>query len=225
MPSPPPDSRANAEAQIVARAGHDMRQPLHALALFHAALKRRAGDEQTQAIVARAEQAGAALSRVMLSVLALAQLNAASDALPLAAIRLEDIFGALREELTPDFQASGAALALEGGGAATTEPEGLKAILRPLLLLAADSAGPVRLAGGGDGALAIELSWGAPLAEDVAALLAGDFARAASTPRTARNGLDLALLVAARQAEALGIVIEPTRADGQTRLRLLLPAA
>lgn len=225
MSSPPSDSRAKAEAQIVARAGHDMRQPLHALALFHAALKRRAGDEQTQAIVTRAEQAGAALSRVMLGVLALAQLNAASDAAPLAAIRLEDLFGALREELAPEFETSGAALSVEGGGAATTEPEGLKAILRPLLLLAAESAGPVRLAGRGDGAPEIELSWGAPLAEDAAALLAGDFARAAASPRTARNGLDLALLVAARQAEALRIVIQPTQADGQTRLRVLLPAA
>lgn len=219
---------AKAEARIVARAGHDMRQPLHALALFHAALRRRAtGDEQTQSIVQRAEQAGTALSRVMLGVLALAQINAAEDAPARGVVALEDVFAALRHELAPEFEAGGATLTFAGGGAVSTEAETLTAILRALLLYAAQSRGELSLTAHDEGdRRAIELAWaGAPLGEDVAALLAGDFARAAATPRTARDGMDLALLVAARQAQALGLAIDAAYADGRTAIRLVLPAA
>lgn len=219
-------AKARAEARIVARAGHDMRQPLHALALFHAALKRRATDEQTQSIVLRAEQAGAALSRVMLGVLALAQVNAGEDLPPVSVVRLEDIFEALKQELAPDFEGAGAVLALQGGGGATSEPETLKAILRPLLLHAAEAGGAIKLAARETGgACVIELGWAGPLTEDVAALLTGDFERAAATPRTAKNGMDLALLVAARLAEALHVAIEAAQTSDGATIRIALPAA
>lgn len=218
--------QAQAEAQIIARAGHDMRQPLHALALFHGALKRRvAGDEQAQAIVARAEQAGAALSRVMLGVLALAEVNArGAGPAQTSAVALEEIFEALKLELSSDF--TSASLTLRGGGTVSTAPDTLMAILRPLLLYAAASGGEVLLEARRDGAgYAVEVTWGGAMAEDVAALLAGDFLRAAATPRTARDGMDLALLVAARQAEALGVAIEASHSAGGTTIRIALPAA
>jgi two-component system, sensor histidine kinase len=228
MSSPPADpartAKARAEAQIVARAGHDIRQPLHALALFHAALHRRVGDEQTQSIVFRAEQAGAALSRVMLGMLALAQVNAGENEPAFRVVAVEAVFEALKQELAPDLGAT--TLTLEGGGAASTDPETLKGILRPLLLYA--------VAAGHDAGMAarreadqcvIELTWSGPLPEDVAALLTGDFVRAAATPRTARDGMDLELLVAARQAEALRVAIEAAQTGDRTTIRITLPAA
>lgn len=228
MPSSPADpdraARARAEAQIVSRAGHDMRQPLHALALFHAALRRRVADEQTQSIVLRAEQAGAALSRVMLGVLALAQVNAGENEPALGVVAVETVFDELKQELAPDF--GGATLTVQGGGAASTDPETLKAILRPLLLYAVTAGHDVGLAAKREAdQCVIELAWAGTLPDDVAALLAGDFVRAAATPRTARDGMDLALLVAARQAEALGVEIKAAQASDRTTIRIALPAA
>jgi light-regulated signal transduction histidine kinase (bacteriophytochrome) len=217
-------ANAKAEAQLVARAGHDMRQPLHALALFHAALRRRATDEQTASILLRAEQASAALSRVMLGVLSLAEVNAAEGAPAFEVVAMEEVFVALEQELAPDISA--ATLALEGGGAALTARDALQAILRSLILYAAASGGDIRLGAKRESdRCVIGFGWIGVLAEDVEALLTNNLPRAAATPRTARDGMDLALLVAARQAEALGVAIEAKQIGERVAIRIALPAA
>lgn len=65
-----------AKTRFLAAASHDMRQPLHALTLYLAALKRRVREEETRGILSNAERAAQSLVSMFAVLLDLARIEA-----------------------------------------------------------------------------------------------------------------------------------------------------
>lgn len=65
-----------AKTRFLASASHDLRQPMHAIALLVGVLRERAGDPQTRAVVARIEQSVEAMENLFRSLLDISKLDA-----------------------------------------------------------------------------------------------------------------------------------------------------
>jgi len=87
-----------AKARFLAVASHDMRQPLHALSLYLAALERRGETEETRGIVAKMERAVHSMGGMFTSVLDLARLQAGVVTPELSNAPLQEVFDAVSRE-------------------------------------------------------------------------------------------------------------------------------
>jgi signal transduction histidine kinase/CheY-like chemotaxis protein len=107
------DARAAAEAanraksQLLAAASHDLRQPLHALGLYVAALAARARDAEWRPLVAHVESAANALEIQFAQLIDLSRLDAGVLAPERSEIALGALFGRIRAEFAPQAAARG----------------------------------------------------------------------------------------------------------------------
>ncbi|MGE3302016.1 MAG: ATP-binding protein [Hyphomonadaceae bacterium] len=93
-----------AKTRFLAMASHDMRQPLHALTLYLAALRRRVDGAQALDILTRMEQAAGALTQMFTGLLDLARIESGVLKPAPTEFRLNDVFNALRAELHDDAE-------------------------------------------------------------------------------------------------------------------------
>ena len=125
-------ARAGAEAanraksQFLAAASHDLRQPLHALGLFAAALNAKAREPELKPLVTSMQASVDALEGLFAQLLDLSRLEAGALTPERAIMELQPLFDRLREDFAP--QAAGHGLAL------TFAPTTLAAVSDALLL-------------------------------------------------------------------------------------------
>jgi signal transduction histidine kinase/CheY-like chemotaxis protein len=112
------DARAAAEtanrakSQLLAAASHDLRQPLHALGLFAAALTVRASQPELRPLVASMQASVDALEGLFAQLLDLSRLEAGALAPEHAAVALQPIFGRLEADFAPPAAAHGLVLSI-----------------------------------------------------------------------------------------------------------------
>lgn len=110
------DARAAAEAanraktQLLAAASHDLRQPLHALGLYVAALAARARDAEWRPLVAHVESATNTLEMQFAQLIDLSRLDAGALAPECTVVQLAPLFARIRAEFLPQASARGLAL-------------------------------------------------------------------------------------------------------------------
>ncbi|MGE5170664.1 MAG: hybrid sensor histidine kinase/response regulator [Rudaea sp.] len=110
------DARASAEAanraksQLLAAASHDLRQPLHALGLYVAALAARARDAEWRPLVAHVEAAANALEIQFAQLIDLSRLDAGVLVPERADVPLDALFARIRAEFAPQAAARGLSL-------------------------------------------------------------------------------------------------------------------
>jgi signal transduction histidine kinase/CheY-like chemotaxis protein len=110
------DARASAEAanraksQLLAAASHDLRQPLHALGLYVAALAVRARDAEWRPLVAHVEAAANALEIQFAQLIDLSRLDAGVLVPERADVPLAALFARIGAEFAPQAAARGLSL-------------------------------------------------------------------------------------------------------------------
>jgi signal transduction histidine kinase len=107
------DARGAAEAanraksQLLAAASHDLRQPLHALGLYVAALSARARDSEWRPLVFSVEAAANALEHQFAQLIDLSRLDTGALAPERSAVALADLFARIGTEFSPQATAKG----------------------------------------------------------------------------------------------------------------------
>ena len=134
------DARAAAEeanrakSQLLAAASHDLRQPLHALGLFVAALARRARDGELAPMIASVRGALAALEAQFAQLLDLSRLEAGALAPARERVPLAPLFERLAGEAAAEARSRGLALAfVRTRLAVDSDPALLERVLRNLV--------------------------------------------------------------------------------------------
>jgi signal transduction histidine kinase/CheY-like chemotaxis protein len=131
------DSRvANAaKTRFLAVASHDLRQPVHALALFSSSLSRRKLDERTREIAEHVETAIDTLSAQLDALLDVSRLDAGIVKANPTSFRLDGLLARLAEQFAPLAEEKGLGLTLQcaPSTAVTTDETLLEQIVRNLL--------------------------------------------------------------------------------------------
>jgi signal transduction histidine kinase/CheY-like chemotaxis protein len=134
------DARASAEAanrsksQLLAAASHDLRQPLHALGLYIAALAERAQEQAWRPLVSSMERAVAALEGQFEQLLDLSRLEAGALTPVRARVALAPLFTRIADELRPHADHRNIALRVANTRLAVrSDPALLERIVRNLV--------------------------------------------------------------------------------------------
>jgi len=232
------DARSAAEAanraksQLLAAASHDLRQPLHALGLYVAALGARARDAEWRPLVTHVESAANALELQFAQLLDLSRLDAGALAPERGDVALSTLFARIRAEFAPQAAARGLALRIAPTRfVVDSDPALLERIVGNLV------ANGIRYTNRG-GVLVGARRRGARVAIDVVDTGIGvapahrqrifeEFYRvrndAPSSP--ARRGMGLGLAIVRRFADLLGheVVVDSREGRG-SRFRIVVPA-
>ena len=232
------EARASAEAanrsksQLLAAASHDLRQPLHALGLYIAALAARAQEEAWQPLVTSIQRAVAALEGQFEQLLDLSRLEAGALTPTQARVSLAALFAKVADELRPHAEHKGLALRVAGTRlAARSDPALLERIVRNLVANAIRYTehggvlvGARRLAGG----VAIDVvDTGVGIPPDLQSRIFEEFyqVRDRHTSR-AHAGLGLGLAIVRRLATLLAHRVDVVSRVGRgSRFRVVAEAA
>src|SRR6266542_3105103 len=123
-----------AKSQFLAAASHDLRQPLHAMGLFAAALTTRARNPDVQPLVGSLNASVEALEALFAQLLDLSRLDAGALTPERCAVPLASLFERLRADFAPLAAARALALAVVPTRlAAHSDPVLLERILRNLI--------------------------------------------------------------------------------------------
>ena len=233
------EARAAAEAanraksQLLAAASHDLRQPLHALGLYVAALAARARDAEWRPLVTHVESAANALELQFAQLLDLSRLDAGALAPERGPVALSALFARIRAEFAPQAAARGLALRIAAtrlvvdSDAALLErivgnlvANGIRYTNRGGVLVGARRCGT---------RIAIDVvDTGIGIAASHRLRIFEEFYRVKddAQPSHARRGMGLGLAIVRRFADLLGhdIVLDSREGRG-SRFRLLVPHA
>ncbi len=128
------ESANRAKSQFLAAASHDLRQPLHAMGLFAAALAERAREPGLKPLVANIHASVDALEALFAQLLDLSRLDAGALTPERATVPLQPLFARLAAEFAPQAAAHGLSLALVPTTLAVdSDPVLLERILRNLV--------------------------------------------------------------------------------------------
>ena len=232
------DARAAAEAanraksQLLAAASHDLRQPLHALGLYVAALSARAREAEWRPLVDHVESAANALELQFAQLIDLSRLDAGVLTPERAEVPLAALFARIREEFAAQAAARGLALRIVPTRLCVhSDPSLLERIVGNLV------ANAIRYTNRGGVVIGARRCGGQRIAIDVVdtgiGIAAADRQRVfeeffqvqtetASAP--ARRGMGLGLAIVRRFADLLGhdVVLDSREGVG-SRFRVLMP--
>jgi signal transduction histidine kinase len=123
-----------AKSQLLAAASHDLRQPLHALGLYAAALAARARGSESQPLVENVQSGIAALEMQFGQLLDLSRLEAGALTPARCDVPLAPLFARVAEEFAPQAAARGLALRVARTGlAVNSDPALLERIVGNLV--------------------------------------------------------------------------------------------
>jgi signal transduction histidine kinase len=123
----------HAKSQLLAAASHDLRQPLHAVGLFVAALAPRLVDPDAQRLLTRVQGALEVLEAQFGQLIDLSRLEAGMLAVERARVPLAPLFASIVSELAPQAEARGLRLAaVDTRLAVDSDPTLLARIVRNL---------------------------------------------------------------------------------------------
>lgn len=105
--------RANvAKTQFLAAASHDLRQPIHAISMFVAALERKLGDSEHRFLIGQVNKAVIALGDLLDSLLDISRLDSESIVVNDESVSLGEIFEQIYDEFAEIANAKGIALCI-----------------------------------------------------------------------------------------------------------------
>ena len=200
------------KTQFFAAASHDLRQPLHAMGLFAAALHEKIKDPEVLDTVKSINASVAALEGLFNELLDISKIDSGVIKPNLAHFTLEEMFGRLRDEFAAEARAKGLRLTVGGGGQTVlSDPVLLERVVRNLLSNAVryTSEGEVALSARPvDGSLRIEVrDTGPGIGPEDQRRVFEEFVQLGNPGRTSKKGLGLGLSIVQRLCMLLGYPI------------------
>lgn len=223
------EAESVAKSRLLASASHDLRQPLHALALFSERLVRAAGGSPLQGLAERIHASAAALTSMFDTLLDLSRLEAGTVEPQVEDLELDGLLGRLADEFRELARAKGLELAFEPSRARVrSDPVLLGRILQNLLANAVryTERGRVSLRALREGSeVAIEVQDTGPgIPAERRADVFREFVRLPGAAGS--DGLGLGLSIVERTASLLGHRLELRSRLGEgSTFRVLVPAA
>jgi signal transduction histidine kinase/FixJ family two-component response regulator len=219
-----------AKSQFLAAASHDLRQPLHALGLFTASLRRATTEPQQERIVDKMSASIDALESLFSELLDLSRLDAGHIRPQMQHAWLDAILERLRSQHADLAQSDGLVLDFDAGGASVyTDPVLLERILGNLIANAIryTERGSVEVAASHDrDAVLVDVrDTGIGIPEQDQARVFNEFFQAGNAQRDGRKGLGLGLAIVRRLASMLDVAVSLESTEGKgTRFTLRVPA-
>ena len=225
------ESASRAKSQFLAAASHDLRQPLHAMGLFAAALAARVRDPEVRPLVASIRASVEALEELFAQLLDLSRLDAGVLEPARATMALGPLFARLAADFAPQAGAAGLALRVVPTRLAVdTDPVLLERILRNLVANAVrytPAGGVVVGARRREGAVRVDvIDSGIGIAEHDRARVFDEFVQLAAAPRhhAGGRGMGLGLAIVRRLAALCGHQVELASVPGRgSRFSITLP--
>ena len=217
------DAAAQADAEksrFLAIASHDLRQPVHALALFTATLHKRMQHSQDEPLVRNMARAIDGLERSFNALLDISRLDAGSMVPTAQTFSLRDIFRRLHMHYAGQAELAGLALRFSPGGKSVhSDPQMLERILGNLIQNAikyTESGGIVVVARTTATAVNIEV-WdtGNGLAPTELPRIFDEFYQVGHAERDRSHGLGMGLAIVKRLARQLGHRLTVTSCKGR----------
>lgn len=218
------------KSRFVATASHDLRQPLHAIAMFVGVLRRRVQDAALKSVVDNIAVAVESMQRMFAALLDVARLDANAIKVECRGVALHELFHVLEVEFASSIAARGLVLQIQPCPfAVATDPALLETILRNLLTNAVKFTdhGVVGIATRRHESMVdiTVFDTGIGIAPEDHARVFGQFERGPRADK-AREGLGLGLAIVQRMADLLGIrVTLESRLGEGSRFTLSLPLA
>ena len=224
------ESANRAKSQLLAAASHDLRQPLHALGLYAAALAARARDTEVAPLVANVQGGIAALELQFGQLLDLSRLEAGVLQPDCRDVELGPLIVRVTAEFVPQAAARGLALRVPRTSLTVrTDPVLLERIVGNLV---ANAVRYTRRGGvvvgarrrGRDAAIVVADSGVGIEASDLPRVFEEFYQVADARQASARKGMGLGLAIVRRFADLLGHHIEVASEPGRgSRFTLVLP--
>lgn len=214
------ESASFAKSRFLAAASHDLRQPLHALSLFSADLRRAADTPARQKLASHIQDSISGMSELLDSLLDISRLDVAGVTPAMADIPLNDVF----QRLDILFSQSAADKSLRFVCRPTslwihTDPTLFERLLRNLLENAiryTPKGGVIMLARKRQDRVCIEVrDSGIGIAQEHHVAVFEEFFQVENTARVQGEGLGLGLAIVSRLVRILGGSIELRSAPGR----------
>lgn len=224
------DIARQAQSRFVAAASHDLRQPLHALGLYLAALKSHVKTEQGQRILESSSRSTEALNQLLNSMLDLSKLDAGVVDVNLKDVSLTQLFNRIHQIFLPKAAEKNLQLSADGASLfAHTDPVLFERIVSNLLNNALDytESGSVSVTAYVDGdkvnVLVRDSGLGIPLHEQQSVF--DEYYQLNNPERDRTKGLGLGLSIVKRLTRLLDIPLTLKSEPGKgSEFSLVLPA-
>jgi signal transduction histidine kinase/CheY-like chemotaxis protein len=222
-----------AKSQFLAAASHDLRQPLHAMGLFAAALSLKAREPEIKPLVASINASVEALESLFAQLLDLSRLEAGALQPQCTCMQLAPLFARIAADFAPQANASGLRLAARPTSlTVASDPALLERVLRNLVsnALRYTNVGGVVLGARRRGAdVRIDvIDTGVGIAPEDRERVFDDFVQIHAKPRhhSGGRGMGLGLAIVRRLAGLLGHRLElASRIGHGSRFSICLPRA
>ncbi len=221
--------RVNTEkSRFLATASHDLRQPLQALQLLNAALRKQTTDPTIQEMLSHESEALESMGKLLNALLDISKLEAGSIEPELEDVNLAELCQALHAQFASLAEARGLALTIDvGAHYIHTDRTLLRQLLENLLAngMKYTEAGSVRLLcrSHPDGLKITVADTGIGIAPENVEHIFDEFYQ---VRRGGRKGVGLGLAIVKRIARLLGMTIEvESRLDLGTQFHLNIPAS
>ncbi len=219
-------ARADAEiadrskTQFFAAASHDLRQPLHALGLFAAALSGKVRDPQVVQVVDSINTSVAALEGLFDALLDISQIDAGAIRANVATFPLGPLLERLRADFAPEADERGLALRVRPSSLhLRSDPLLVERILRNLITnaLRYTPTGGVLVAARRRGRRVLLQVWdtGVGIAPQERERIFEEFYQVANAERNSRKGLGLGLSIVRRLAQLLDAPLQVRSEPGR----------
>ncbi|MBI1890068.1 MAG: hybrid sensor histidine kinase/response regulator [Burkholderiales bacterium] len=229
--------RANHDkSMFLAAASHDLRQPVHALLLFVAALHQRIRDARQLELVGHIQKAGQTIANLFNALMELSRLESGSEKIELADVSVRDLLQQTVERQRPQAEHKG--LKLDARAMRVADDMMVRTDI-VLLGRIADNliSNAIRYTQHGRILVSLRLRrpdvlwleiWdtGVGISADSLPKIFDPYFQVANAERDRSKGLGLGLAIVRKTADLLGYQIEVCSRPGKgTRFRLVLPGA
>ena len=208
------------KSRFLAAASHDLRQPLHALSLYSAALSEAAAEPRIRSIANNIEASVDSLDRLFEALLDISKLDAGVISPQVRSVSLRPLLERLGTEFSAQAQARGVGLAVETlEGCIETDPVLLERILRNLLDNAVryTDGGRISISArhSGTGLEIVVSDTGIGIPAPEMERVFEEFYQLHNHARDPRKGLGLGLATVRRMVDLLGYRIELRSTPGE----------
>jgi signal transduction histidine kinase/CheY-like chemotaxis protein len=221
-----------AKSRFLASASHDLRQPLHTLSLYSAALGARKTDERTQEMAREIAAAIHSLGTLLDALLDISKLDAGAVQPEPARFALHSLLERVAADFQPLAAAKGLRLGLDARGPVFVETDAVlfERIVRNLVdnAIKYTQRGEVRLRLESEAGVArLEVSDTGPgIPKSEHERIFEEFFQLSNPERDRSKGIGLGLAIVRRLTDLLGIELELDSDAGQgTRFELRMPSA
>jgi PAS domain S-box-containing protein len=220
-----------AKSQFLAAASHDLRQPLHAMALFIGALARRVKDPEGIEIVESLRVAVDSMRAMFQALVDVSKLDAGAVVSAPKAFAVADVLARLRADFAAQAEAKGLRLrVMPCAAAVNTDPLLLESMLRNLVQNAVKFTASGKILVGcrrRGGTLRIDvIDTAGGIAADQLAGIFDEFRRLQPGRKTGTEGLGLGLAIVRRLARLLDLPVTVESAVGRgSRFSITVPLA